>query len=71
MTRRAPGSLAEKDRGPCVPVAVCYSRGVERSSSCAKGSSAFDKMERGQTEQRSAGGLGRLSFGFGFEQSKA
>jgi hypothetical protein len=28
-------------------------------------------MERGRTKQRSSRGLGRLSFGFGFEQSKA
>jgi hypothetical protein len=53
-----------------MPVAVCYSRGVERSSSCAKGSSALmmsqgsgawmmsrgsNEMERGQTKRRSAG----------------
>jgi hypothetical protein len=30
-----------------------------------------DEIERGQTKRRSAGGLGRLSFGFGFEWSKA
>jgi hypothetical protein len=30
-----------------------------------------DEMERGRTKWRSAGGLGRLSFGFGFERSKA
>jgi hypothetical protein len=30
-----------------------------------------DKTEMGQTKRRSARGLGRLSFGFGFEQSKA
>jgi hypothetical protein len=30
-----------------------------------------DEMERGQTKQRSAGGLRCLSFGFGFERSKA
>jgi hypothetical protein len=28
-------------------------------------------MERGRRKQGSAGGLGRLSFGFGFERSKA
>jgi hypothetical protein len=28
-------------------------------------------VERGRTKQRSAGGLRRLSFGFGFEQSEA
>jgi hypothetical protein len=28
-------------------------------------------MERGRAKWRSIGGLGRLSFGFGFEQSKA
>jgi hypothetical protein len=28
-------------------------------------------MERGQTKWRSAGGLERLPFGFGFERSKA
>jgi hypothetical protein len=28
-------------------------------------------MERGRTKWRSIGGLRRLSFGFGFEQSKA
>jgi hypothetical protein len=52
-------------------MAVCYSRGVEQSSSCAKGSSTFDEIERGRMKWRSAEGLGRLSFGFGFEQSKA
>jgi hypothetical protein len=26
-----------------------------------------DETERGRTKRRSAGGLGRLSFGFGFE----
>jgi hypothetical protein len=30
-----------------------------------------DETKRGQTKRRSAGGLGHLSFGFGFEQSKA
>jgi hypothetical protein len=30
-----------------------------------------DETERGRTKRRSAGGLGRLSFGFGFERSKA
>jgi hypothetical protein len=30
-----------------------------------------DETENGQTNRRSAGGLGRLSFGFGFERSKA
>jgi hypothetical protein len=30
-----------------------------------------DEMERGRTKQRSAGELGRLSLGFGFERSKA
>jgi hypothetical protein len=29
------------------------------------------EVERGRTKQRSAGGLRRLSFGFGFEQSEA
>jgi hypothetical protein len=54
-----------------VPMVVCYSRGVERSSSCAKGSSALmmsqgsgtwmtsrgsNETKRGQTKRRSAGG---------------
>jgi hypothetical protein len=30
-----------------------------------------DETESGQTKRRSIRGLGRLSFGFGFEQSKA
>jgi hypothetical protein len=30
-----------------------------------------DETERGQTKRRSAGGLGCLSLGFGFEWSKA
>jgi hypothetical protein len=30
-----------------------------------------NKMERGQTKWRSAGGLEHLPFGFGFERSKA
>jgi hypothetical protein len=30
-----------------------------------------NETERGRTKRRSARGLGRLSFGFGFEQSKA
>jgi hypothetical protein len=69
-----------------VPIAVCYSRGVEQSSSCAEGSSALmtsqgldtwmksqgsDKTERGRTKRRSTGGLGCLPFGFGFERSKS
>jgi hypothetical protein len=59
-----------------VLVAVCYSRRVERSSSCAKGSSALmtsqgsgawmmswglDETERGRTKRRSTRGLERLS----------
>jgi hypothetical protein len=55
-----------------VSVTVCYSRGVERSSSCSKGSSALmtsqgsgawmtswgsDETERGRTKRRSGGPL--------------
>jgi hypothetical protein len=69
-----------------VPVTVHYSRRVERSSSCAKGSSVLmtshgsgawmtsqgsDETERGRTKRRSVVGLGRLSFRFGFERNKA
>jgi hypothetical protein len=34
-------------------------------------SQGLDETERGWTKQRSVGGLGRLSFDFGFERSKA
>jgi hypothetical protein len=82
----SPCSLVGKGRGPCVSMAVCYSRGVSEGVSCAKGSSALmssqgsgawmtsrgsNETERGQTMRRSARRLGRLSLCFGFERSKA
>jgi hypothetical protein len=78
-------SLAGKGRARAYPW-QCVIVGVERSSCCAKGSSALttsqglgawmtsrgsDETEKGRTKWRSVGGLRRLSFGFGFEQSKA
>jgi hypothetical protein len=60
--------------------------GIERSSNCAKGVQRLDDVtglgrlddvmgsdeaERGWMKRRSVGRLGRLSFGSGFERSKA
>jgi hypothetical protein len=43
-------SLAGKGRGPCIPMVVCYSKGVERSNKLCKGVERLDD----------AIGLGRL-----------
>jgi hypothetical protein len=61
-----------------VPMAVCHSRGVERSSSYAKGSSALMTSQgsgawttsRGSDEAKERWELKRLSSGFDFERSK-
>jgi hypothetical protein len=69
----------------CVPVAVCYSRRVERSSKLCEGVEHLDDvtgLERldnvigvrrdgeGSNKAEERGGLGCLSLGFGFGRSK-